>query len=598
MEFEYFINKWGCFSRLNLDWLYHHNPLYLNTDKILSVSGYAKMMLPTSKPAGSSEAVNKKRTSLAVVVDDSGENKKQKIDENFEEDFISCTQFPHVTDITGNAVSKIEHQQGIFISENTEQLTTSSRECGIRSGNASGQVVDNDLPPTQKPNGTTNLVLGGDSVEREKPQTGANAVGLSKALVACDKYLHVFPSKGTISGRSAENGLLQFVTREGSSLPPVFQSPEDRRQRKFQASSRTPKSRSKSRSKVDEGELCFTPYLASSKKSMSRSSCGAKSSGWQYQRSMFSPGDAFWDEAIESVDGLLVSKLDESPLKQSELGKSKLSSTVTDKIVDVGLKNPDNQGEVVKAIGTMEKEVIENLDLCIRTDGEEGPAPMSGVKLGDNISTQKEVFVGGHCEVDNSPLPVRRFSFTCQNSPPKSNIYNVSDDVVQQSHSISQCPPVSLTRKPPVSIDVGVTYQTEEVVDIDTTETTAELKEDGLVPALDPTVIKAASPAPSTSAEPSISAMYHTKKKSSGGFSGRCELAVSAAGLPESRKEDDLNRASSLKEINVELSDWLPLEICAIYGKKGLTKLYPWQVTHTSMLPIYAILLFHKKMCQ
>ena len=564
--------------------------LFKCIDKILSVSGYAKMMLPTSEPAGSSEAVDKKRTRMAVGVEDYGENKKQKIDDNLEEDFISCTQFPHITDITGNAVSKIEHQLGILISEKTERLPTSSRECGHRCGLASGQVVDNDLSPTEKLNGTTNAVLGGDNIESEKPQIGPNTAGLSKTLVACDKYL-----QGTMLGRSPENGLLQFVTREGSSLPPVFKSPEDRRQRKLQARSRTPKSRSKSWSKVDEGDLCFTPYLGSSKKSTSRSSSGAKSSGWQYQRSMFSPGDAFWDEAIEAVDDLLVSKPDESPLKQSSVGKCKLSCTVIDKIVDVGPKNPDNQVEVVKAVGTMEKEVVENLDICIRTDGEKGPAPMSGVKLGDNISSQKEVIVGGLCEVDSSPLPVRRFSFTCQNSPPKRSICNVSDDIVQQSHSVSQCPPVTLTRKPAVSIDVGVTYQAEEVVDIDATETTAEMKEDGLVPALDPTVIKAAPPAPSTFAEPSISVMYHTKRESPGGLSGRREFTVSTAGLPESRKEDGLNRASSLKEINVELSDWLPLEICAIYSKKGLTKLYPWQVTHISMLPFYAVLLFQKK---
>lgn len=534
---------------------------------------------------------------MAVAIDDYGENKKQKIDDNLDEDFISCTQFPHVTDITSNTVSKIEHQQGTFVLEETERLPTSSRECGIRSGLASGQVVDSDLPPTEKLNGTTNAVLGGDNIEREKPQIGANTVGLSKTLVACDKYLHVFQSQGTMSGRSPENGLFQFVTREGSSLPPVFKSPEDRRQRKLQARSRTPKSRSKLWSKVDEGELCFTPYLGSSKKSTSRSSSGAKSSSWQYQRSMFSPGDAFWDEAIEAVDGLLVSKPDESPLRQSSVGKSKLSCTDIDKLVDVGPRNPDNQAEVVKAVGTMEKEVVEKLDICIRTDGEEGPAPMSGAKLGDNISSQKEVFVGGLCEVDSSPLPVRRFSFTCQNSPPKRSICNVSDDLIQQSHPVSQCPPVTLTREPPISIAVGVTYQAEEVVDIDATETTAEMKEDGLVPALEPTDIKAAPPAPSTSAEPSSSAMYHTKRESLGGLSRGRELEVSAAGLPESRKEDGLNRASSVKEINVELSDWLPLEICAIYSKKGLTKLYPWQVTHISMLPLHAVS-FSKKMCE
>jgi hypothetical protein len=50
-----------------------------------------------------------------------------------------------------------------------------------------------------------------------------------------------------------------------------------------------------------------------------------------------------------------------------------------------------------------------------------------------------------------------------------------------------------------------------------------------------------------------------------------------AAGALETGKEA-LLVVPSADQSHVDLSEWLPPDICAIYIKKGLRKLYPWQV--------------------
>lgn len=367
-------------------------------------------------------------------------------------------------------------------------------------------------------------------------------------------------NKGLVSG---EKEASQF--EGGAMLPPTFKTPEEGRpQRSWGSRGRTPKSRSRAQSNES---LCSTPSSRSSKKSDRRSLSGGKSGSWQYHSSMFSPGDTFWDEAIEAVDGLILPMNGILP-KKSSIGKSLLSSA------------EKSAHAVDGAIGTTEDVGAE---LCLDTS-EKSPAEISVLNL-DGMTSTDRIFNKRFDELDISPLPVRRFSFTFQNSPPSKSIIKSETEGISNVSSVAvqlASGEEPLDVKEILSADqataganigvVGVSTKLQVGIDL-------QPKAEAVAVTVAPVGDNATStflplPAPSTSAEPSTSGQIGAYAHASA--EEESEAIVAGAVVP---KVEHAFISSSLKTTSLELSDWLPPEACVMYAKKGLKRLYSWQVT-------------------
>lgn len=361
---------------------------------------------------------------------------------------------------------------------------------------------------------------------------------------------------------SGEREASQF--EGGSMLPPTFKTPEEGRPRRSRGSrGRTPKSRSRSRSNDRMG---FTPASRSSKKSDRRSSSGGKSGGWQYHSSMFSPGDAFWDEAIEAVEGLGLPMIG-VPRKLSSIGISMLSSA-------------EREAHAVDN-ATRTREDVE-AKLCLDTP-EKSPAEISVVNL-DGMTSTDRIFNERFDELDVSPLPVRRFSFTCQNSPLRESI--VKSDV-NEILNVSPIAMRSALGEEPLDVkEITSADQATTGANIEIMRDSSQLqvgivsqpKAEAVAATVPPVIVNATSgllePAPSTPAEPSnsdqIPAHAHPSAEE--------KSEATAAGTVVQKLEHAI-MSSSLKNTSLNISDWVPPEACAVYAKKGLKRLYPWQVT-------------------
>lgn len=502
---------------------------------------------------GTSEITTKKRTMLEAL--DPESSKKPRHDDDLDEDFISCTQPPKSGDISAYSVSWSEHGHENTLNESNMETRNGSPELTNRGnpilGNANGKVVD-----TPK-------------VDREQREIWGliAAPGDSMTLRPCSKYVDITGgfTKGSVAGCTIETGTIKTAACEvGAALPPIFKSPEERMQRRGRAanmvSHSTPRTRSKSRGKTDVAALYSTPFSGITRKSGRRSTGSSKSGGWQYHSSMFSPGDAFWNEAIEVADGLLRPE-------EIGIGTSKLSGSACDKVPALEGERPDNQEEEVTGVNDEVKDIERDLGsaVCMAMLTSEG-------KLEGDIRN----FMGRLTEVEVSPLPVRRFSFTCQNSP-----FNEINPV--------QKPPdlEHLSETYEAGLEAGV--EPREPCDIVHEMQVVERSETDMLPnsapsavaALKQLVIEQVTEAPCTVAEPSVDVTSNTDSELALGASVKklCGPFVSAKAETAAEKGKQSTPSPTVRQPSLDLSKWLPPEICATYAKKGLTKLYPWQVT-------------------
>ena len=235
--------------------------------------------------------------------------------------------------------------------------------------------------------------------------------------------------------------------------------------------------------------------------------------------SMFSPGESFWNEAIQVADGLFAPKTVEE-IKDS-----------------CNLRNA--------GCGFKLKEMLV-----------EGEHTVQGMEIGVSSGSL------GYCVKDSdqvSPLPVKRFDFLFEEKNlDETNPLHSSADKLERLMDGEQFACGSVNHKVLKTTNVVTdcsTAQTNggiaEVKDKKSTDADAQREEDLLSQEKDN--IKADSPC-----------MGITKSIIA------CEY-------------DESSTPSSVEPLkdSLDLSKWLPSEICSIYRKKRISNLYSWQVSLT-----------------
>ncbi|XP_073390265.1 helicase and polymerase-containing protein TEBICHI isoform X3 [Physcomitrium patens] len=568
------------------------------------VSGVIKD-LPPCNPPGTGGVDNSKKAMRVVDDDDDCPrvSKKQRHSDGLELDVISCTQHFLPIRLSGNDVGTFGDKFGSVKEERSVGLLKSFKEQSIERGLSglpsifsSKEFAQLELTPGGgvDPRGGSDLELTCDvpHVDDEGIHSGSDSPKLSKGLVSCSNISGALENKikSSVSGDIFEKEAFQIVSFEGfPPLPPPFKTPEEQVSRhKWGSGRKTPKSRSRLRSKSGEGGFGSTPYSRNAKKSDRRSFSSGKSGGWQYHNSLFSPGDAFWDEAFEAADVLLVSKLNGAAQKQSSRGKSILSSAErTTRAVDGAIQN---QVEQVPGIQGILEVVGANVGRFQDSSVEKGPADVEVENL-EGITNFDRIPNTRFDELDISPLPVRRFSFTCQSSPPNKNVIKLTTEEVSKA-----CPtaiqeplgPVRLesfdgkdncsggeTIKANVHVIEASKEICETVVGTDLQlQVVAHVEHDATSKLHEPVLA-----VPSKSAD-SLSAgqMRAYAHLSAGDHQERFERKVIGAVVPLVAKQEHAFISRSPKNISLDLADWIPSEACAMYAKKGLKRLYPWQV--------------------
>jgi hypothetical protein len=514
--------------------------------------------------------------------------KKRRYGDGFEDDVISCTQHFLPTDLSGNDEDRFREELRSIKEERSVGLLKSFKEDSLRRG-LSGkpsmfttkEFAQLELTPgggvDLRGGADTDLMYGVHHIGEDAP-CGA---GSPNGPVSCSNPVVGNGNKSSVAVDISEKGTFQF--EGGAMLPPTFKTPEEMRPRRsFGAGRRTSKSRSRSRSKGDDEGFCSTPYSRSSKKSDRRSLSGGKSGGsWQYHSSMFSPGDAFWDEAIEAADGLFVPDVNGIPPMQSSRGKSMLSSAERTAIaVDGAIAAATGTGGVMEDVGASCPDTS-----AVRCSDEISAVNSEGMTNTDLIFNRK------FDELDVSPLPVRRFSFTHQSSSPSKSIVKLeTEEILKVSPTRIQWPVDPVLQEPLDVKEIPSGDQVNTGADVDVIGVSKELREiqvgTGLQPEIvapvgaDATMLEAASSTPFVSAEPLICGQICVYNPPSAGDNPeRSEAIVTGAVVPKEEVDEYASISRSLKNTSLELSDWLPPEACAMYARKGLKRFYPWQVT-------------------
>ncbi|XVF48493.1 hypothetical protein PTKIN_Ptkin03bG0194900 [Pterospermum kingtungense] len=236
--------------------------------------------------------------------------------------------------------------------------------------------------------------------------------------------------------------------------------------------------------------------------------------------SMFSPGEAFWNEAIELADGLF---------SQSDI----LSVEVAEET-----NNLKNQNEVKNAENLGNKNVGDKF-LGIPDECE------SRVKKGIGASLESAI-----PDKEVSLLPVKHLDFSFEDKNLDGNI----PYIMQRDSEMTECS--ILNHKGPSTfnalIDPHELQTIEEVLgeklERPSTHVVSKMEMNSSIQ--DNNCIISASP-------------VNEVKKSIGNH--QCNETTTP--LSSVALKDQLG-----------LSNWLPLEICKIYKKKGIAELYPWQV--------------------
>lgn len=250
--------------------------------------------------------------------------------------------------------------------------------------------------------------------------------------------------------------------------------------------------------------------------------------------SIFSPGESFWNEAIQVADGL---------------------HAPTDKLyVHTGEENgiASSQNEMKKSCN-MRYGICGNKGKDLSDEVE---SRYQNIKIGASLGSQGKLVKDLDKEV--SPLPVKRFDFMLEdiNMDGKSLDCSSEDNVIGLAHGVgelSQCG--SLNDRDPQTTNLvarcGNTLSNEKLHQVQAMaliNTVAKNKEDSLGPDFD----RITPSAPDKGSGKLVATLEYR------------EAITPSSFLP-------------LKD-SLDLSNWLPSEICSIYRKRGMSKLYAWQV--------------------
>lgn len=239
---------------------------------------------------------------------------------------------------------------------------------------------------------------------------------------------------------------------------------------------------------------------------------------------MFSPGEAFWNEAIEIADGLF---------SQSD----KLSAQVAE-----GINNPESQYEVKNTgnlgntnVGYKSKEIPDECESRVKLQG---------------ISSSLESAVKQKKEIDKevSPLPVKHLDFSFEEKNLDGGIRHVLQKDSQEAEGsiINHILPPTVNKL----IDHAELQKTEEGGKLEKASIHVVPKVEVNLASQDNDSITSMSPA-------------NAAKKSI---------------VTDEGNESSTPLISVALKDKLSISSWLPLEICKIYKKKGIEQLYPWQV--------------------
>ncbi|XP_020536582.1 helicase and polymerase-containing protein TEBICHI isoform X2 [Jatropha curcas] len=227
--------------------------------------------------------------------------------------------------------------------------------------------------------------------------------------------------------------------------------------------------------------------------------------------SMFSPGEAFWNEAIQIADGLFAEPGNHLAVSAEDI----TNGSCGDK-----------------------REILDKASIRGWQMGDVGSLELNGLHTRDSI---KEV----------SPLPVKHlhFLFEDKNLDASSLSNNIDDSNVHKGAEQSECGSVNIKSSQSGKISTYNKAQTKE-----------EIQQ---------------------------SASVHGVTKREANLSNQdTDSITSNSPVNEIRKfvpnigdyEAGTPCTVVLLKDRLNLGDWLPPEICTIYKRKGILKLYPWQV--------------------
>ena len=213
--------------------------------------------------------------------------------------------------------------------------------------------------------------------------------------------------------------------------------------------------------------------------------------------SIFSPGEAFWNEAIQVADGFFLTNDNLSIQVDGEISMEKIQCDT---------KNSNNLRTV--GCGNMPNKILD-----------EGTSRVGGMEMNAFIGSPRKH--GKSLDKGASPLPVKHFDFSSEDKN-MDNICPCSEDNkkgIMQKECAQQ-------EQLPASCDVTERTLGVLIQDNDNITSTTPDKERSFI-------------------------------------ASEC---------------DKDSTPSSSMPLRLELSHWLPFEICSTYKKRGISKLYSWQV--------------------
>ncbi|XP_024986361.1 helicase and polymerase-containing protein TEBICHI [Cynara cardunculus var. scolymus] len=234
--------------------------------------------------------------------------------------------------------------------------------------------------------------------------------------------------------------------------------------------------------------LCDTPGIASDKVGTEKTPQSMHGS------SMFSPGDTFWKEAIQVVDGM-------------------------------AYRNKDLPAQVVEESKGAKRDFRGGVDASMTSTGKNG------------ISMEKEV----------SPLPVKHFDFSFEDK--NKDVDSPCHRIVNNMDRLVECP---ITGDNPTTMHMSTPCnQVQPLSNLQETSSSCVITK-RRVDVLNQPNDNRTSNTPGTDIKGSNMNCPHS-----------VESTPSSSLLPNDR---------------LDISNWLPSELCNIYKRRGISKLYPWQV--------------------
>ncbi|XP_022754544.1 helicase and polymerase-containing protein TEBICHI isoform X4 [Durio zibethinus] len=242
--------------------------------------------------------------------------------------------------------------------------------------------------------------------------------------------------------------------------------------------------------------------------------------------SMFSPGEAFWNEAIEMADGLFF---------ESDILSAQVAEETNNPKSQYEVKNTESLGN--KNVGNKTKEIPDECESRVK---------LKGIRASwDSAMNQKK-----DIDKEVSLLPVKHLDFSFE----EKNLDGSIPYIIQRDNEVTGCCVVN--HKGPSTVNT--------LIDCDELKTNEEVQGEKLERASVHVVSKM---------EVSLSSQVNDSIIST---SPANEVKKSSS--DDECSETTTPLSSVVLKDQLSLSRWLPLEICEIYKKRGIAELYPWQV--------------------